>query len=585
MVSATLRSFRRLLPALLLAAPIVLQGVCIWYFGVNVPVSDEWAMVPFASQVHQGAEWLPMLFTQYHEHRYIMLRLAIAADVWLTGWNTVAMMYASLAISTITLLGLWNIYRRAFGPHLWAFVPIAWLHCCLVQSENLLWGMQLAYFLVLACLVWALVWLVRNTRQYLILATLAALCGTGSLANGILIWPIGLGVLWLNRARWQAQTWWLAWGICAITAYSIGYHQPKDHPLVTSSAPFRDVGQFALSVLGAPLAAEVRLAAIVLGGIVLLGCGCAIIWEIRHSIWRDKHLAGVYGLLVFGLANAALLTVGRFTQGLDMALTSRFTTLTIPAIIGLLMLGNYYLASSRHAPVFTALLLSLVMLGTLISTTVGWKHAAFWARQNRKLAFISWTSTMQHDDQFAADRSPQQGYLPSRSRIALLREQRLNLFRDPVDWWLLVRWQEGTALQEILPGQPIIQQFSCPVQGLRDIAVVFATYQRTNNSGMLQLQLSDMASDTVLATRTLNASIIGDNSWVFVRLARPLTNCTGKTLRLTISSPDAHAGTAVTAWSYPTYYNGVLNQGAAVIPGHSLGMEFNTQVYDIEEGQ
>ena len=114
--------------------------------------------------------------------------------------------------------------------------------------------------------------------------------------------------------------------------------------------------------------------------------------------------------------------------------------------------------------------------------------------------------------------------------------------------------------------------------------MVFATYQRAN-AGTLLLQLREDASSTVLATRTLLNDQVRDNGWVFLPLGQPIVNCTGKLLRIEISTPDAPAGSATTAWSYPTYYVGALRQGETPVVGRSLGLEMNTQAYGIRQGQ
>lgn len=148
---------------------------------------------------------------------------------------------------------------------------------------------------------------------------------------------------------------------------------------------------------------------------------------------------------------------------------------------------------------------------------------------------------------------------------------------------LLVRLGESSPVGEILPDRPIIQTFQCPVQTLYDVSILFATYTRINTA-TVEIKLTH--NGALLVEQTLSAEDIADNSWVTLILPQPLKDCGGRELVLTIASPDASPGNAVTVWAYPSYYGGkLLEPQEPALTNRVIGVELNTSFYGLSQAR
>jgi hypothetical protein len=134
-------------------------------------------------------------------------------------------------------------------------------------------------------------------------------------------------------------------------------------------------------------------------------------------------------------------------------------------------------------------------------------------------------------------------------------------------------WRDGFPAGEVLPGREIRQRFRCPVVALQDLAVVFATYGRTNR-GTVVIELS--ANGEPLGSTRIDAAAIPPNGWVPLVPQRPVSDCGGRDLMITIRSDDAVPGSGVTVWTYPRYYEGeFIQRDAPGLRDRSLGLLIN----------
>ena len=122
-------------------------------FGVNLYLLDEWDVLPPLFERHAaGMLTLGDFWQQHNEHRLLFPELAMFGLGWLTRGDTVTNMYVSQGL----LAAMLAVYLAAFGREFrsgwtaWALVPVAFLVFSLRQAENMLWGFQLGFFLVMA---------------------------------------------------------------------------------------------------------------------------------------------------------------------------------------------------------------------------------------------------------------------------------------------------------------------------------------------------------------------------------------------------------------------------------------------------
>ena len=255
-MSPSPESLRSRLALTLALAPLGLQALAVHLFGVNTLVWDEFYYVDFIRQVRAGENWLAWLWRQHNEHRVIPMKLAMAPLAMLTRWNTKAEMYLSVLLAGLLVLGLWRLYRRAGGESLLLFAPVPWLVCSLSQFQNMLFGMMMCHYFTLLGVVWAFVFLDRRSGGGLAAAVLCGTAASYSIANGLLVWPVGLLLLLVLGAR-RALV--LSWGVASVVVtalyfYHFGIPAGSQHISHDLQGLYR-IASFGVASLGAPLGA------------------------------------------------------------------------------------------------------------------------------------------------------------------------------------------------------------------------------------------------------------------------------------------------------------------------------------------
>ena len=556
----------------LVIAPLALPFLLVAGLGVNTVRLDEFYFVDFIRAVREGGDWLPELVKQHNEHRVIPTKLVMIPNALYLHWNRVAEMYVGAFLCLFIVLSLWWLYRRSGGSDPLLFAPVAWLVCSLAAYENLLYGLLNCHYFTVLGVVGALVCLDRPGFGGFAAAVFFGLLASFSLFNGFLVWPLGLFLLLARGRRPAVSVAWAAAGIAAVALYLPGFQFdiPARVPLDLSPGGFVKSGRYALAALGSPLAAGSIQWAFLIGALLVSTAAVTAFGWWRNGRPRMREEALPAALLVFGLLSCAMVSIGRVAM--ISPLQSRYVTHSSFALIGAYLLactaqrrrGDTSGASPRLAAV-----LSLVVVGLAAANLKGYEMARAWRWERLQEKFLLQTFDRQTDESVARlffDLADLKRVVP------YLRDERLGPFAEPQDLLLMVRWQEGIPLGEILPGQAVEQTLICPVDELHDAAVVFATYARPNTSHVL---LTVETEGRRLGTQNVLTSGLKDNGWVEIPLDEPLRGCQGREIRIRVESPDAIPGNAVTAWTYPTYYQGDLRQGGSPVSDRSLGVALN----------
>jgi len=122
----------------------------------------------------------------------------------------------------------------------WALPACSLVAFSVSQYENFLWGWQLGLLLGLLASLGAILLLANRPVGWWKFAAAIALgvVATYSFANGVLVWVIGLGLLFvipteaINK-RMALATWNFAATLC-VGLYLWGYQKPEHHPQLTS---------------------------------------------------------------------------------------------------------------------------------------------------------------------------------------------------------------------------------------------------------------------------------------------------------------------------------------------------------------
>jgi hypothetical protein len=252
---------------------------------------------------------------------------------------------------SVVLILLAHKRRSPSAPWLY-YCPVGFLALSIVQFQNSLWGFQIAWYLVLLALATVIFVVDRIALTWfaLIGAIAVGVVGSFSSLQGLIIWPVGLLLLYSRRRQLAMISAWIGSAIASGFAYfyhfnfSIGAPNSAyafDHPLVALRFFLFIVGD----VVGQPGTADSSSAndviVLVFGlGVVFLAVATEALCGLRPT--SGSSPVGV-ALIFYGLLFAAVTTQGRANAGLVQAGASRYTTFTLMILIGvyLALLGRW----------------------------------------------------------------------------------------------------------------------------------------------------------------------------------------------------------------------------------------------------
>ena len=344
----------------------------------NVPIYDEWLWSPLVIAAHDGTLVPAQLWAQQNSHRSVLPTVIALALAALTGWDTRGEALLSVTLAVVAQICLYALIARRYGREraLAPFVLASVLLYSLAQSENFLWGFQFSWWLVDALvllLVVALAGLPEGARgaARFIGALLCAIAATFSMIFGFAAWVAGAAMLFAvpgRRAVLLRAVWLLAALACA-AAYYHGYQRPVDEHgwFLEDAAPWLDVPQFTLAVLGSPFGLYGgHIVAGVLGALLCVAFVAAAVRARREG----EETAPWFALFAYAVVVAALTAVGRTAYGLDVAVLSRYTTPATLAWIALIVVAFPLL---RRRGALTALLSVSFLAANVAGVVISWQ--------------------------------------------------------------------------------------------------------------------------------------------------------------------------------------------------------------------
>jgi hypothetical protein len=341
--------------------PACLIFALILKYGVDVPHWDEWEYVKFFEKFSQGTLTLGDLFAQQNEFRQFFPNLIFVGLGWLTRWDKRYELLVSLALASLVSINIYRLEKLTIGGSPARRITIYVLSNLLifspVQYQNWLLGMQIIYFMPIACVTTCLVitYSQLSPRVKLLLCMGLATISTFSSANGILCWLLVLPLLaWTTSPRQANRKWlmlvWIAAFVASAALYFYGYHKPAGHPSLSESLihPLKAFSYFlvllgkalepgeAFSLLGLSRTLQKIIAGIT--GLCLAAFFVVSAFYLRREMKRNRRVAAWLMLGTYSIATAMLITVGRAGFGVEQAFSSRYTTFTLYLPIALLHL-------------------------------------------------------------------------------------------------------------------------------------------------------------------------------------------------------------------------------------------------------
>ncbi|MDR2463805.1 MAG: hypothetical protein LBD30_08520 [Verrucomicrobiales bacterium] len=335
----------------LLLAPVLFGLAMVICWGVDTPNGDDREIIFLMEKAAGGGLTVSDLAAQHNEHRIFLPRLVFMLIGWLTHLNIRALMFASWLVATATYLVYLIWLRRAADVTISGGSDQAWrltlgvgVGFCVfnvVQVENILWGFQLAWYLLVFFTALSFYWFHRycagGQNFMLALTVTSGVAAAWCSAHGLMTLPVVFCVMILPgwggvKIRLHAPLTVLAVAAAMIVLYLHGYVKPAHHPPLFGNTP-GNIVNFFLSTLASPFCAGENWMSTALGLTVLCAGTAGIGW-----LFFKKQLAAYVFplcLFVFAVGFCLLITAGRSGFGMWQAFASRYTTFASLAVIAL----------------------------------------------------------------------------------------------------------------------------------------------------------------------------------------------------------------------------------------------------------
>jgi hypothetical protein len=334
----------KILTVLGFAVPVVAYLVLLQHYQVNTIWEDQWDDVQVIRESYLHFPDWSSLWAQHIDNRILFPNLIVIVLAHTVAFNiTVEEYLSAFMLFAATALFIWAHRRRSPGTPLLYYCPVAFLTLTLAQWQNTLWGFQMAWYLVLLSLAVTIVLLDRPNLSWpiFVVAILVAVVGSYSSLQGLLIWPVGLVLLYNRRRRLSLFIVWIVTMGATVALYFYHFTTSAAFDLHFYPSWFVRFFVFTLGdVVGVPEGFPAPPnAAVMTFGVVLLVL--AVVALLKWGIARDELSGAPIGvaLIVFGLLFDLLITQGRYWRGYFFASQSRYTTYDI------LVLAGIYLAA------------------------------------------------------------------------------------------------------------------------------------------------------------------------------------------------------------------------------------------------
>lgn len=315
----------------------------VFTFKITAPFREQWYFMYVVEKSWLGTLEFRDLWQQEAEHRHPFPYLIMLALAHLSRWNIAWELGANIVIACGTFLALAVQAARVTGRKLNWFLPLlSVIVFSLSQYETWTWGFHLVTYLNLFAVVTGMLLLAHPAGSAVryVLALVLGVVACFSFASGFMYWVSGGLIVWFQSApavRRRRIAGWLLMACVTAALFFYGYQLPSwSAPSeVVLKTPARFV-EFLLVSLGTPLVPLRRISALAVG-VVGLALLVVVSWRlIRREQASPAELSFYWGLAVYAVGTAALISLGRANFG--EALSGRYTTTTSLLWIAIVML-------------------------------------------------------------------------------------------------------------------------------------------------------------------------------------------------------------------------------------------------------
>ncbi len=322
---------------LLILIPV---GLYFWiwdYLAVNVPKWDDHALKMFLLNINEAqsvSDHVKDIFIQHNEHRIALTRFLTWADVLVTGKLNYRHLMLAGNLLLLIIPVVWGLILHQNKKPLYCLIPVPFIWLTIAHWENMYWGMAAVQnFGVVAMAVLTCYLLVRNRNSCFLAAIAAAFITVFTSGNGLLILPVGFGLLLISK-RWKYLSVWGVISVLFILLYFAGF----EYPSATNPENRATIGQFIkgyMLFLGSAAEAfpfrNKQTISILLGSLLFL-VALSIIFTSFFRLLRDQYenqsakKADLFnlGVCLFIMGTAIIVVYGRAGFGIETLFTSRY---------------------------------------------------------------------------------------------------------------------------------------------------------------------------------------------------------------------------------------------------------------------
>lgn len=401
---------------LLLLIAVVAFWVVWAEYATNVPKWDDHVLRAFLFNLDQQTSFsgkIGQFFRQHNEHRIVYDRLITWLDYHLTGkLNFVHLMF----VGNLSLLGLLAVFGLVLSQServpktfshrsvmdwrtgLVYLPPVAFLLLNLSHWENMFWAMAALQNFTVMLWVFGAIYALAYTQK-IGLALLLAVAATLTSGNGLLIWPVGFGILLLqtifeNKASRTKLLVWIGTAVAAFVLYFWGYQKPPGNPPLKSSFVQLLKGWLAFNGSAAeaiPVESVVTVC-VLLGGICLVLVLLCCLNILRKYLSREALTPLDFfflGAAAFVIGTSAVVAWTRTGFGINTLITSRYKLYSLLLIA---LLYTYIVsqigAQLKKWVLWSTLLFSVALM---VGSYFVYLNEAIWWRQRMQTDQFNWT--------------------------------------------------------------------------------------------------------------------------------------------------------------------------------------------------
>lgn len=299
----------------------------VWIYSINIPYNDDFsALLGYVVNFKDAGliEKLKSLLLPHNEHIIWGTRLIGLLQYALWGklnFQWIILLGNMLLIAELFLLS--RLFRRLNINSHFCFFLVALVLINPQYSATTFWAMAVwSNILVLVLSTFTVLSLVYERPLWL--SVLLAALSMFSIGSGMMLWPVGFGILWLQQRKRTAL---IKWAICAVVFATMYFYIMASRPAydtfiignlflfpVNILAFVGSFGALAGGIMG-------QIAAIVLGAF-LIGISIKVGFEYRKN--PNREMLVLLGLVLFVFLTACSIAIFRSEKGLNIIVGSRY---------------------------------------------------------------------------------------------------------------------------------------------------------------------------------------------------------------------------------------------------------------------